>query len=217
MKPDYPAAALPDKLQGQVIVRVVVDEDGDVESTEVISGNPVLAQAAVDAVKQWKFKPFIRNGQPVKAAIKFPFDFAPPVDAKSGSNQADVPNANFQQKAAATLATKTKPDDQDLDPVPPGTVRVPQVVTQGMVVRRVSPDYPPGAKAMRLQGAVILAAIISKDGTIKDLHVISGHPMLAQAALDAVKQWRYRPYLLDGQPMEVQTKIVVTFSLGGSM
>jgi protein TonB len=62
-----------------------------------------------------------------------------------------------------------------------------------------------------------LAAIISKDGTIKDLRVVSGHPLLAQAAADAVKRWRYKPYLVNGQPVEVQTRVVVTFSLGGSM
>jgi len=60
-----------------------------------------------------------------------------------------------------------------------------------------------------------LAAIIGKDGTIQNLHVISGHPLLSQAALDAVKQWRYKPYVLNGEPVEVDTTIQVNFTLSG--
>jgi protein TonB len=94
-------------------------------------------------------------------------------------------------------------------------VRVSQGVTQGMVVHRVNPTYPPLARTARVQGAVVLAAIIGKDGAIQNLHVISGHPLLTQAALDAVKQWRYKPYILNGEPVEVDTQITVNFTLSG--
>jgi protein TonB len=95
-------------------------------------------------------------------------------------------------------------------------VRVSQGVTQGMVLHRVNPTYPPLARAARVQGSVVLAAIIGKDGTIQNLHVISSSsPLLAQSALDAVKQWRYRPYILNGEPVEVDTQVTVNFSLSG--
>ncbi|MGC2502646.1 MAG: energy transducer TonB, partial [Silvibacterium sp.] len=75
--------------------------------------------------------------------------------------------------------------------------------------------YPAIAKAARIQGTVVLQATISKGGTIQDLRVISGPPMLQQAALEAVKTWRYRPYLLSGEPVEVETQVNVIFTLGG--
>ena len=95
-------------------------------------------------------------------------------------------------------------------------VRVSQGVTAGLVIHKVQPNYPPLAKTARVQGAVQLAAIIGKDGTIQNLHVLSGHPLLTQAALDAVKQWRYKPYILNGEPVEVDTQITVNFTLSGS-
>jgi protein TonB len=97
----------------------------------------------------------------------------------------------------------------------PTRVRVSQGVTEGMVLRRVQPNYPPLARQARIQGDVILQAEISKEGAIENLRVISGHPMLAPAAIDAVKQWRYKPYFLNGEPVAVETQITVKFSLSG--
>jgi protein TonB len=94
-------------------------------------------------------------------------------------------------------------------------VRVSAGVTQGLVLHKVQPVYPPLARTARVQGSVVLAAVIGKDGTIQNLHVISGHPLLTQAALDAVKQWRYRPYILNGEPVEVDTQVTVNFTLSG--
>ena len=84
---------------------------------------------------------------------------------------------------------------------------------QGSLVRRVDPVYPPLARSARIQGQVVLAAVISKAGTIQHLQVLSGHPMLVNAALDAVSQWRYRPYVLNGEVIEVETQITVNFKL----
>ncbi len=94
-------------------------------------------------------------------------------------------------------------------------VRVSQGVTQGMVIHRVQPSYPQLARTARVQGAVVLAAIIGKDGAVQNLHVMNGHPLLTQAALDAVRQWRYKPYILNGEPVEVDTQITVNFTLSG--
>src|SRR5689334_14857885 len=97
----------------------------------------------------------------------------------------------------------------------PQRVRVSQGVTQGLLIRKVQPTYPPLARQARIQGAVLLQAEISKDGAIQNLRLISGHPMLAPAAIEAVKQWKYKPYILNGEPVEVETQITVNFTLAG--
>lgn len=97
----------------------------------------------------------------------------------------------------------------------PQRVRVSQGVTQGLLIRKIQPPYPPLARQARIQGQVVLQAEISKGGDIENLRLISGHPMLAPAAIEAVKQWKYRPYILNGEPVEVETQITVIFSLSG--
>jgi len=97
----------------------------------------------------------------------------------------------------------------------PQRVRVSQGVSQGLLVRKVQPNYPPLARQARIQGSVLLQAEISKDGSIENLRLISGHPMLAPAAIEAVKQWKYKPYFLNGEPVEVETQITVNFTLSG--
>ncbi|HTS38678.1 MAG TPA: energy transducer TonB [Candidatus Solibacter sp.] len=90
------------------------------------------------------------------------------------------------------------------------------IILQGSLIRRVQPVYPPLARTARIQGPVVLEAVISKSGTIEHLQLISGHPMLAPAAIEAVKQWLYRPYILNNEPIEVQTQITVIFTLSGN-
>jgi protein TonB len=97
----------------------------------------------------------------------------------------------------------------------PQRIRVSQGVVEGNAISQPKPLYPSMAKMARVQGQVVLQAIISKTGVIENLRVVSGHPMLQQAALDAVRQWRYRPYLLNGEPVEVETTITVNFTLAG--
>jgi protein TonB len=88
-------------------------------------------------------------------------------------------------------------------------------VTAASIVTQTKPVYPPLARQARIQGSVVLHAIIDKDGRVAQLEVVTGHPLLVQAALDAVKQWRYKPTLLNGDPVEVDTTITVTFTMGG--
>jgi protein TonB len=97
----------------------------------------------------------------------------------------------------------------------PTRVRVSQGVSSGLLIKKVNPTYPPLARQARIQGQVVLHAEISKEGTIQNLQLISGHAMLAPAAIEAVKQWRYKPYLLNGEPVAVETEVIVNFSLSG--
>ncbi|MGD0730512.1 MAG: TonB family protein [Terracidiphilus sp.] len=98
-------------------------------------------------------------------------------------------------------------------PAAKAPVRVPSSMVEGLLVLKTLPLYPPIARASRTEGTVVLAATISKTGTIENLRVVSGSAMLQQAALDAVKTWRYRPYLLNGEPVEVETTVNVNFRL----
>lgn len=88
-------------------------------------------------------------------------------------------------------------------------------VMEGNLIRRVQPDYPALARQARIQGTVVLRAVINREGTIQDLQVIGGHPLLVQAAINAVRQWRYRPFYLNDQAVEVETQVTVNFSLAG--
>jgi protein TonB len=99
---------------------------------------------------------------------------------------------------------------------PPKRMIISGGVMQGMILQKTQPIYPPIARAAHMQGTVVLQATISKTGAIENLHVVSGPPMLQQAALDAVKTWRYKPYLLSGEPVEVETEVNVVFTLGGA-
>jgi protein TonB len=97
----------------------------------------------------------------------------------------------------------------------PTRVKVSQGVTQGLRIRMVQPVYPPLAKQARISGSVVLQAVIGKDGSIENLRAVSGHPMLIQSAIDAVRQWKYKPYFLNGEPVEVDTQVTVNFTLAG--
>jgi periplasmic protein TonB len=98
--------------------------------------------------------------------------------------------------------------------VPKAPVRLSGLVVEGLLIHKTIPVYPRIGVAVGAEGTVVLQATISKAGTIENLRVVSGPPIFEQAAIDAVKTWRYRPYLLDGEPVEVETTVNVIFTLG---
>jgi protein TonB len=95
----------------------------------------------------------------------------------------------------------------------PGSLRVSQGVSQGLVVKKVAPVYSATALQLRKEGPVELMATINKDGSVTGVRVLSGDLMLARSAVEAVKQWKYRPYLLNSEPVEIETQITVNFRL----
>jgi len=117
---------------------------------------------------------------------------------------------------AAGMSRPTAPDQSN---TASGTtqgaqrVSISEGVSAGLIVSKVPPVYPPLARNARIQGSVVVRAVINETGDVVSLELISGHPMLAPAALDAVKQWKYRPYMLNGKAVEVETKIRVNFML----
>lgn len=127
------------------------------------------------------------------------------VPGGTGSGRRGVPGSIGDQSALAPTP-------------PPAPVRPLRVShwAEGNLIYRVQPNYPTLARQARIQGSVQLRAVISKNGTIGNLSILGGHAMLVASAIEAVKQWRYRPYLLNGEPIEVETEITVNFMLSGS-
>lgn len=101
-------------------------------------------------------------------------------------------------------------------PAPAKRMRIASRVAEANLIHDVAPQYPPEAGRARIEGTVVLMAVIGKDGSVQDVRVESGLPILAQAAIDAVRQWRYRPYVIDGEPVEVDSRITINFTLSAS-
>jgi len=365
----YPDAARAAGIEGTVVLRIDVSDTGAVKDVAIISGDPVLGQASVDSLKQWKYKPYVVNGVPVEmetelsitfrikpgqppppslgtfkdesysnesldiqyplsrdwvreteimrkkaaadapgtyvllAAVHIPQHTAPleadssfvlsALDGGSGSTEScdkylqalgagiqstkqgkqkgevskftigsrDFYRIDFEFNSAprhrAFICNQAKgyllqwniaglsknaidavastlnliqpvnrqtpvPSASDAalkiprnDPIVPSRVRVSQGVTAGMVVKRVQPIYPEQARQAHIQGSVRMSAIISKTGEVVDIEVIEGPIELVVSAVNAVRQWKYRPYLLKGEPVEVDTQLTVNYTLSG--
>jgi TonB family protein len=198
VNPVYPAEAKAKHVQGVVVMHAIISKTGDIEHLEVISGPELLRQSAMDAVGRWKYKPYLLNGEPteVETTINVNYTFGGDAPLSPGSDSTAPITGEPRQVS--------------------GPVRVSGGVAAGMLISKVDPVYPQDAKDARVQGAVVLRAIISKTGTIRDLQVVSGPPELTDSAKDVVNQWRYKPYLLNGEPTEVETTITVNYSLEGS-
>ena len=189
----YPPEALAQKVQGKVTAKFLLSESGDVEYVDVPKDQPLLDVAAQEAIVKWKFKPVIKDGKPVAVISSAIFNFV-----LGGDGDA--------KDAAQTIGTAS---------VFPERVQLPKAVAKGALLHSVPAVYPQGAVALRVEGSVILQATIDKDGKVADLQPVSGPKQLVQAAIDAVKQRRYKPFSLMGQPVGVETQIQVDFSLAG--
>ena len=189
---DYPTAAQEAGIQGQVLLQIVISETGDVESAEVLSGDDALTKAALNAIKKWRFEPTILGGKPSKVHATIPFNFHfnnKTTDGKEVRGSGTIFGGNHGK-----------------------TEKLPSNVVKGWLIHRVDPVYPRAAKINHVQGVVVLHAIIGKDGLVTNLTPVSGPQELVQAAIGAVQQWRYTPYLVLGEPVEIDTTIEVNFS-----
>ncbi len=362
----YPEAARNAGVQGKVVLRVVTSYSGDVEEVTVVSGDPALAQAAVDAVKQWRYKPYLAEGSPAEMETQVSLNFVlkaspppapPPLGAvhhdaysndyfgiyyplsrdwvreteamrqkmaaegntqgtfilltavhipqdteplradseftvlavnrsgapspteckqyleavaddlhsrkegrqKGDASQLTIAGHDFYrgdfefrhgidhrtflctlvkdyrlqwdiagwskqaiETAVATLGsiTAAPPATAPTTPVvtaepatAPAPVKVATGVTTGLLIKKVQPVYPEEAKHAHIQGTVVLQAVINKTGDVVDLEVVSGPIELVVSAVNAVRKWKYRPYLLMGKPVAVSTQIVVNYVL----
>jgi TonB family protein len=295
-QPDYTEEARKARYQGTVLLYIEVDPSGHATNIRVQRSLGLgLDEKAIEAVRQWKFKPGTRDGNPVTVSATIEVNFrlldTPPaevldvivgsVPATAAISPATIPptwvgrtvkginvyglseqaradllsqlpmhegdtlslesfqnvarvvqvfdehlKVGFAQvgRSEVTLAiapaagvhpvTGTAPAvSASTDGTPPARIRIGGNVQQTKLVSQPPAMYPLEAKQARIQGVVKLNATIAKDGTMQHLEVISGHPLLIPAALEAVKQWVYEPTLLNKQPVEVQTEIDVNFTL----
>lgn len=181
--PQYPAEA--HTITGKVVVKIVISTEGRVTEAKVLSGHPMLMSATLEAVTQWKFRPYIVDNVPVEVETTATVEFT-----------ADPP-----------YVVTPKPFQG------PRMIRVSHDVMAANLLHKVDPRYPRDARAKHIQGDVILLATIDKQGNISGLKVVSGNPLLADAATEAVKQWKYAPFLLNGEPVEVETVLKIQFHM----
>lgn len=194
-------------------------------STPVSLGQP-LAEAPVPAgrsgvntptntaVPSDPMQPVFRQPSQDPRTLPEAGDDGPPQVAGAGSS---IPGAVSGDPNGILSSTGADRPIMPVAPVPAAAapLRISHM-NEGDLIRKVLPAYPALARSARIQGTVLLQAVISKQGTIENLRVLSGHPMLVPPAIDAVRQWRYRPYVLNNDPVEVETQITVTFSLAGN-
>jgi TonB family protein len=189
--PIYPPDAKANHVQGTVVLSAVISTMGDVEELRVVSGPAELQASALNAVKQWKYRPYLLNGNAVAVTATI--------------------NVNYSLSGDG--APPPPPIEPGASRQPGRPIRVSAGVMAGQAIAQVAPQYPEDAKAAGVQGTVVLHAVISKEGDIENLQVVSGPDQLRPSALDAVKQWKYKSYLLNGEPVEVETTINVNYSL----
>ncbi len=184
----YPSEAAKQNPEGEVTAAMLVSETGQVENTQIYTGPPALASATEQAMRDWTFKPVLVDGKaiPVIARVK--------VKTQSRID-----------------ATNLAPDIAPAAPFP-SSVRVSSQVLQGMLQHKVGPAYPENARKAHLEGIVQLRGIIDKHGNVVNLQAVAGSPELLPAAIDAVRQWRYKPYLFMGRPVDVSTNFEIDFS-----
>jgi TonB family protein len=141
-------------------------------------------------------------------------------DAPTTENMAKLKDAvkQFDEHLLVSLMATGSPDEVEIRIAVPGSEPAGRIMVGGQVqepnlTNKVNPVYPPLARSAGIQGAVVLAIVIGKDGSVQEIKLVSGHPLLAPAAIAAVKQWTYKPLTMNGQPVEVSTQVTVNFAL----
>jgi periplasmic protein TonB len=174
------------------------------------AAQPRVSQAAVSDI----WEGHLRMPQRIPRTIAHVME----QDAPSIGSVLGVPRGTGQGAADGVLSGILDQPAAASYPLPPEApkrrLQISQGVVEGLLIHQVRPAYPSLAMQAHIQGEVVLHAIIGSNGGILDLRAVSGHPMLVPAALDAVRQWRYKPYMLNGRPVEVETLITIRFVLG---
>jgi TonB family protein len=183
--PVYPEAARQARIEGVVILEAKADEQGRVTDTRILRSIPALDPAAIDAVKQWKYEPMLIDGKPRKVVFTVTVRFM----------LKDGPKSGIPEKFAA------------------GAVKAEGDIEPPKLIKEVQPVYPEIARQAEVQGVVILSVKADEEGKIVDTMVLRSIPLLDQAAIDAVKQWVYEPYVKDGKPVPIVFTVTVRFVL----
>ncbi len=211
VQPVYPPEAKAQGVSGRVVLHAIIGRDGTVQELSVVAGNELLQRAAMDAVRQWTYRPYLLNGNPVAVdtVINVNFNLAGPASAPLTSatpvtqtmTNGDTETIKVVNQTAAGPAT--------------GPVRVSGGVIAGNILTKVMPVYPEEARCKHVGGGVVVHVIIGKDGRVISADPVSGPDLLRKPYADAIKQWTYRPFLLDGQPVEVDTTVSLIIDMNG--
>lgn len=194
--PTYPAVARATSMQGVVIMDVTVMSDGKLGAIVVTKSGGVLDAAAMDAVRQWQFLPATRDGKPIMMTVPVTMTFS-----LAGTGTNGVPAANIGiELPARTSETKLG-----------------QTPDRPRKIKSVSPVYPAAARAARMQGMVILDAMVLKTGVVGDVTVTRSGGVFDAAAIAAVRQWIYEPARLNGQPIDMAIPVTVDFTLANAV
>lgn len=192
--PIYPPLARQARIQGTVVLGIVINKDGEVRDVQLVSGHPLLSPAAIEAVKQWRYRPYVSDDKAVEVETV----------VRVGFKMADGPETSTPLRSQQGWATREGV---------PQLVRVSAGIMQGMLEYKVDPEYPADAKEKHVEGTVRLNVAIDDEGNVGRVELVSGHPMLAPAAMDAVLDWKYRPFALNGVAVPVETAVEVKFAL----
>jgi len=177
INPEYPKEALKAHIQGTVVIEATTNTQGQVVDAVAIEGPKELCAAALDAVKQWQYEPFIIDGKPMPAKFTVRLKFN--LDRKE------------EEQKPISLSSAQKPK----------------------LIKTVNPQYPPEALKEHVEGIVVMEAVIDTKGLVKDVTVMEGHDLLNAAAVEALKQWQYEPYLVEGAAKTVKFTVVMKFRL----
>jgi TonB family protein len=213
VQPVYPKEAILKSLQGIVVMSGTIAADGTVKDIKVVSGDLILRQAAVDAASQWRYAPYRVEGVAVDVKSNISVNFTMGLggtqyDVGQAAQGANVVNAGATQ--AQTLPLAGTP--VSLPAPPAGVMRVSGRVMASQLDKRVEPVYPVDSIAVDARGDVLLLVTIKKTGEVGDVQAVSGPYRFRDAAIDAVKQWHYRPYEVDGAAVDVQVTITMNFA-----
>jgi TonB family protein len=231
VRPVYPAAARKAGVEGVVILEATTDIYGRIASVKVLRGNPLLDQAAVDAVLQWVYEPMVINGKPrpvvFTVTLRFRLDYKkkPDVSGVAGGVEGGVQGGvegGVEGGVAAVEDLKPSKGEvaavEDLKQFEGDAVRAVGQVQPPKLVKQVDPVYPEEARKAGIEGVVILEAKADEQGNVMDARILRSVAPLDQAAVHAVKQWKYEPMIIDGKPRKVVFTVTVRFVLkdGGS-
>lgn len=198
--PVYPQIAQSAGVSGIVIIEAAVGLDGSVTEAHILRSIALLDQAAIDAVKQWKYTPTTLNGVPVPVILTVTVNFA--LENVSGSQSRSMPSLAMDPQMQEPVLLNGKP-----------AVRIGGEIKAPERTKYVASVYPQEAQAARITGIVIIEAVIDETGHVANVKVLRSIALLDQAAIDAVLQWEYTPTLVNGVAVPVAMTVTVNFTM----
>ncbi|HKV91950.1 MAG TPA: energy transducer TonB [Candidatus Angelobacter sp.] len=210
----YITAEPPQSWHGKMKVSFKLKKDGsldelhpyyqDPDSQRVATEHPELEQKVLENMRQWKYSPFLLEGRPVeiKTAVVLRFDLEKPDQTLQSSLFSVSPSSPVSDIGGAKLPYPLR-----------NWVELDSETMHSIQIRSTAPDYPQMARIAHIQGKVLIRIQVDKEGRVVDEKALSGHPILIQSAMDAVKKWQYKPVIVDGQPVEVLSSIGVEFHM----